>query len=204
MTNLPPRMPRVVGILLSASLSWYGCSPQQFDRTRETISPSRSEVDAASAREKIEGRNSHLEYERAISHIRWIGGSVERDENDPTRPVVTVFLNGPRISDDDLGYVSRFDKLQRLSLLDSHISAAGLGHLRGLAELRWLYLSRSQVTDSELLQLKGLTKIAELGLHRTRISDDGLAIVEGLKGLRILDIGNTSTTRAGSGRTSRD
>lgn len=166
-------------------------------QTRSPLSPRRAGVAATSARKTVAGVGYRSEDEQTIAHIRRIGGSVERDENDPNRPVVTAFLDGPLISDEDLVDLGRFVKLQRLSLLDSHISDAGLDHLMGLAELRWLYLSRTQVTDRGLGQLRGLTKIQELGLHRTRISDDGLAVLGGLKGLRILDIQSTSTTDAG-------
>ena len=125
--------------------------------------------------------DKRLAYDQACAEIRWIGGSVERDENDPKKPAVTILLDGARISDEDLSHVEKLVDLQRLSLRNSQISDAGLEHLRGLHELRWLYLSQTQVTDRGLGQLKELTKIQELGLQGTRLSDEGLGLLAGRK-----------------------
>ena len=163
--------------LLMASLSWFGCSPEHSDSTRNAASSPSPAGIASTEGKSIAEMDKRLAYDQACAEIRWIGGSIERDENDPDRPAVTVLLDGPRISDKDLGHVERLVDLQRLSLRNTNISDAGLQHVRGLYELRWLYLSQTQVTDRGLGHLKELTKIQELGLQGTKVSDEGLGLL---------------------------
>ena len=182
MTELHRRSLVVAGNLLVASLSLFGCSLERSDSTRNAgYSPSAGAVTSADRKSTAE-MDKRLAYDQACAEIRWIGGAVERDENDPQRPAVTVLLDGARISDKDLSHVEKLVDLQRLSLRNSQISDAGLEHLRGLHELGWLYLSQTQVTDRGLDQLKDLSKIQELGLQGTRISDEGLGFLRASKG----------------------
>jgi hypothetical protein len=66
--------------------------------------------------------------EEAIAEIQNMGGTFTRDDNSPSKPVVSVLLLGAQVTD------------------------ARLEHLKGLAHLRRLYLSATKVTDSGLEQ----------------------------------------------------
>src|SRR3954451_11386236 len=122
---MPPRtILLIAGGLVSVSLSGHGCSPGRSDPAGE-----------------VANREDRPEYERAIARIRWAGGSVERDENAPGKPVLTVLLDGPRVTNEDLGHLASLVELQRLSLRETFITDDGLAHLKGLTQLRWLYLA---------------------------------------------------------------
>src|SRR5262249_49181606 len=132
--------------------------------------------------------------ERVIRAIEEWGGTVERDERAPGRPVTAVFLNVPGIDDGDLRHLMAFPNLRRLSLLGTRITDEGLAHLRGLTGLRWLSLGGPRITDEGLAYLEGLTGVEELGLHDTRITDAGLVHLRRMTGLRILDLGGVRIT----------
>src|SRR4051794_6451993 len=55
-------------------------------------------VVATSARKATADGGDRSEHDRAIARILRVGGSVERDEDEPDRPVVAIFLEGPQVS----------------------------------------------------------------------------------------------------------
>ena len=170
---------------------------------------------------------SNAEQAKAIAEIEKLGGSVTRDEKDPGKPVIGVYLTmglrtgTSKVSDDDLAclkgltqlrllwltgtnvtgsglaYLKDLTRLQDLDLRYTPLTDAGLEHLKGLTHLKRLLLVETQVTDAGLEQLKGLTELQELFLWHTNVTDAGLEHLKGLTQLQKLVLTYTKVTDAG-------
>ena len=83
--------------------------------------------------------------------------------------MVSVFLQGPKVTDVGLVHLKELTRLEGLGLHHTQITDAGLVHLKGMNELEWLDLNGTAVTDAGLAHLKDLfwnvrlTKLEELG-----------------------------------------
>lgn len=100
------------------------------------------------------------------------------------------------VSDDELGRLARFYRLERLEVPDAEITDAGLAHLSGLKNLRYLDLSGNPITHAGLAHLRGLRKLEHLDLSRTGITDAGFVHLGALENLQRLDFGFTAATGA--------
>jgi len=70
--------------------------------------------------------------EKAVKAIEALGGRVERDETLPGRPVVSVDLDGTKVTDSDLKVLRELKDLQTLDLSRTQITDAGLKELKEL------------------------------------------------------------------------
>src|SRR5689334_372247 len=93
--------------------------------------------------------------DRAISLVKYLGGKVER-ERSQKQPVVTVILNGTKVTDADLMDLAALRQLQSLELNDTQITDTGLANVADLTNLRELALRSTQITDT------GLSSVAVL------------------------------------------
>jgi hypothetical protein len=83
-----------------------------------------------------------------------LGGQVERDANDPERPVVGIVLQGTPITDEDLENLTTFPQLRRLDLSNTAITDVGLINLLELTQLQSLKLTGTRVTDRGIRNLQ--------------------------------------------------
>lgn len=112
--------------------------------------------------------------------------------------VAHVYLDNPRVTDDDLQHLERLTEVQTLSIDFSRVTDAGLEHLSGLPRLQGLGLTKTGVTDAGLRHLMVLTRLRNLNLNATRITDSGVKeTLKGMSELRRLDLTSTSVTDAG-------
>jgi hypothetical protein len=99
-----------------------------------------------------------------------LGGTVDRAENDPRKPIVGINF-----------------ELKTTSVLD-----AALRYFKGLTDLRDLNLAGNvAVTDAGLVYLKGLTHLQTLNLSGTHITDAGIDHLKSLTNLRTLNLSGT-------------
>ncbi len=92
---------RVIALLLSLAVCLAGCDQKQADPE-----------------------------EKVVNAILKLGGTVERDEKLPGRPVVEVHLEGPKVTDSDLKNLKELKGLQELWLSYTQITDAGLKDLK--------------------------------------------------------------------------
>ncbi len=134
----------------------------------------------------------------AVARIEALGGEVERENDAPTRAIVTVALVGSaQLKDEDLALLKPLAGLRELYLGNTATSDAGLKNVAGLTELRVLGLIGTKVTDAGLKELAGLQKLERLFLENTAITDEGLQEISKLKGLKIVLLRGTKATDAG-------
>ena len=111
-----------------------------------------------------------------------------------------LYLDGLRISDRGITYISGMRQLQVLDLRDTHINGGGFPALNGLVELRDLDLSCSDVTDAGLASLPSLPNLRRLRIAacgNCDISDRSVPSLLRFRELEVLDVGCTAITNAG-------
>ena len=102
--------------------------------------------------------------DKAVKAIQKMGGRIDRDMKAKGKPIVSVVLDGPKVTD------------------------AGLKHLAGLKQLRALTLGGTKVTDKGLKHLAGLKQLRELILSGTKVTGKGKAdLKKALPKLKIID-----------------
>src|SRR5829696_8166995 len=79
--------------------------------------------------------------DKVVAFVTKLGGTVDRDETAPGKPINRVDLSGTKVTD------------------------AGLKELAPLKNLTVLYLDYTQVTDAGLKELAPLTKLTTLNLR---------------------------------------
>jgi hypothetical protein len=80
---------------------------------------------------------------RIAAEIQRLGGRVDRDEDRPGKPIVTIDLKGRDLDDSGLAAFSGYTDLRELNLRGTLITDAGLVHLQGLRSLELLDLTIS-------------------------------------------------------------
>src|SRR5712691_5751325 len=81
----------------------------------------------------------------AAAEIVKLGGKFEIDRNSPGKPVVTVELRNPKVTDDNLKHLEKLTGLRSLTL--GYITDAGMEHLRDLTQLQSLTIFSARITD---------------------------------------------------------
>jgi len=99
---------------------------------------------------------------KAIAEIKKLGGKVTVDEKSP---VISVELEGTRVSDANLASLKGLTQLQSLELKNTDVTDAGLAIVKGLTHLQSLDLTTSKVTDAGLANLCELTTLQTLNLY---------------------------------------
>ncbi len=115
----------------------------------------------------------------------------------PLRKLEVLHLEETQVTDEGLGVLESFDRLESLTLGGPKITDAGLAHLKSLQRLEDLSLIETNITDAGLSSLENLNKLRSLDLGATRVGDAGLVHLKGLKNLSDLHLGGTNVTDAG-------
>ncbi len=100
--------------------------------------------------------------ERALAHVKQLGGKVQLDENRHDRPVIKVDLHDCPAGDGDLSDLSAFPQLQYLNLTRTGVTDDGLKQLAALTHLRGLALSGRAAGGDGLHHLSGMLALREL------------------------------------------
>lgn len=135
-------------------------------------------------------------------------GTVIKPQAYPERKFVSVFgggslnqegyfLNGTRITDEELANLRGLHCLQSMNLGSSEITDSGLKHVKGLVQLRALCLSSKKITDVGLENLRGLDQLESLSLESPSITDAGLKHLGVLTHLRDLRLEDSAVTGPG-------
>jgi Leucine Rich repeat len=120
-----------------------------------------------------------VEQDQVIAEIERLGGSIERDENDPANPVVGVQLSGIHATDRALKHIGRLANLRTIDLAFSLVTDTALVYLRGLAYLQKLDLTNALITDAGLRHLERRSGLLWLNLSSTDVTDTGLGRLVG-------------------------
>lgn len=106
--------------------------------------------------------------------------------------VIAIDLSRSWVGDTDLAYLEGLDRLERLSLAQTHVSDHALEIVAALPSLRELDLFFCEhITDSGASRLRRAAKLERLNVRGTKISDSGVKFLTDLESLRSLDIGIT-------------
>jgi Leucine-rich repeat (LRR) protein len=124
--------------------------------------------------------------DRAVEAVTKLGGEIIRNDKDPDRPVVKVYLSDTQVTDAELKVLSALKKLQTLDLGGTKVTDAGCKELTALKSLRDLALDGTQVTDVGLKELTALKGLVSLYLNKTQVTDAGLKELATLKDLQAL------------------
>ena len=68
--------------------------------------------------------------DKAVAFVKKLGGSVDRDEKAPGKPVVEVFLSNTKVTDAGLKELAALKSLTDLNLSNTKVTDAGLKELQ--------------------------------------------------------------------------
>jgi internalin A len=138
------------------------------------------------------------EDEAAKAVVRW-GGSVTRDEDGDTRPVIAIDLGRSQVvTDAELGQLGHLRSLRMLDLDNtSKISDAGMKALKEVKSLRSLRLWGVPISDAGLKDLRELPSLRELDLTNTSVTDAGVKTLRDLPRLETLRLAGSMVTDEG-------
>jgi Leucine-rich repeat (LRR) protein len=147
----------------------------------------------------IEPRRRRAEQECAIAALERLDALIGARPfycviNSARRPVLSICLTNPDITDADLAPLASLTELETLALSSTKITNAGLAHLEGLTSLTELDLVETNVTDAGLFRLRGMVKLRSLNLAATKIRGRGLVDLGRLANLRSLSLLHTRVT----------
>jgi hypothetical protein len=133
----------------------------------------------------------------AIKALKKAGATFLFVDNNPQKPVRSLYLPGNKVTDADLKLLKAFPQLQVLKLdAASKITDAGLKEVASLKHLQDLGLGSTQVTDAGLKHLAGLKQLKALNLNFTKVTDAGLEDLASLGRLELLGLSFTTVSPA--------
>lgn len=109
---------------------------------------------------------------RSLDEALHVAGYVKWSDQ---RGIVSLDLNGTRLSVDGIAKVERLQQLEWLFLNDTQISDAALERLGSLQGLTLLDLRNTAVTDAGLIYLRRLPKLRTVHLEGTQVTREGVA-----------------------------
>jgi hypothetical protein len=150
-------------------------------------------------------------HQNAIDQIEQLGGRVVTTHGGPGwirqvargrsvpgfEQATVVNLSRTPVQDEDLRFLHRLNRVERLNLSDTPIADAGLVHVGKLPHLKALDLSRTGIAGEGLRHLSGLSHLEYLYLNGTGVSDDDLRHLHGLTNLILLTVEETNVSEAG-------
>jgi hypothetical protein len=122
---------------------------------------------------------------------------VTREEASKPELVRLVDLSNTRVTEADLGRLTRFKNLQELYLRNVPVSNGMLKRLKEFKRLRSLELGATGVTNEGLKEIAGLSELRHLSLRGTKVTGASLKDLVGLKNLSTLDLSQTGVTDEG-------
>ena len=138
--------------------------------------------------------------DQIIAQVERLGGKVDLDETQPSKPIVKIDLHATKVTDAELMFLAKSkNALRQLRYLDlrlTHIGDSGAANLKDLTSLETLNLFRTQVGDEGLGYLKKLTELQTLLIGGTKVTDAGLANLKSMKKLKKLSLFQTQVTDA--------
>src|SRR5262249_14953626 len=126
------------------------------------------------------GQEDHDDLRRATEAVEALNGKIERDEDDPSTPVIKVDLAFTPASDSTIKYIKIFNKLKYLNIGGTDITDAGIEHIDLFKML--------EVLDFGATQFKGFDG-EFLYYCESSITDNGFKNVCNLNKLKCLYIG---------------
>ena len=108
-----------------------------------------------------------------------------------------TYYGRSNVTDEWMGILVNFPRLERLNLHNAHITADGLKQLASLSSLRELTLSGTKVTDRAIEELAPLRSLQSLDLEGTHVTDASMKILAKHPSLQELVLTNTHVTDAG-------
>ena len=125
-------------------------------------------------------------------------GSVERDDDQPGKPIVGVDIgSSDELTDADLKVVAQVKSIKYLSVHKTKVTDAGLKELASLTAMTHLHLDGTKVTDAGLKHLAPFQKLTELHLSKTKVTDESFKELVALKSLETVFLSDTKVTDAG-------
>jgi hypothetical protein len=135
----------------------------------------------------------------AIKALDQKGATFLHVDNNPQKPVRSIYLPGKKVTDADLKHLKVFSQLRILKLdAATNITDAGLKELVSLKQLQELGLGSTQVTDAGLKHLAALKNLKVLNLNFTRVSDTGIQQLTLLPQLESVAVSFTGVTPKGA------
>jgi hypothetical protein len=187
----------VVLVVLAAGLAAFGAVFLRLGRDEGGTGGTTEGKDADLTVREEPAPPADPSLEQAIEAVRKVGGKVTRVEQAPGAPVVAVYLNDTKATDDDLRVLAAFKQLKTLDLGHTPITNAGLQRVAGLAELKVLIAPGIKATDDGMKYVGELKDLETLNLKFTPVGDAGLGHLAGLTRLHTLDLSGRKVTDAG-------
>ncbi len=120
----------------------------------------------------------NLDEFKTIEKIELLGGSIERDETLPDRPVIGIrFSTKSRFNDKYVYLLKKFENLKTLDLIDATMTDIGINTLGQLTSLNELQLSGPEITDQSVNELCKLVNLSQLTLCGTEMTSAGQKIL---------------------------
>lgn len=131
--------------------------------------------------------------DEAIEKLQKFG----RVGSQPDSPGIWVELKGRRVTDSILDLLGMLTDVNRLTLTDTRVTAAGLAKLQRLLELRVLIVDGADLIDQDLVEITRLKSLECLALLDTRVDGTGLGCLKALPRLDTLYIEGPIHTASG-------
>ena len=112
---------------------------------------------------------------------------------------LTIF-QAPRVTDEGLKVLSKFDGLKALTLRDVPANCAALAKLSHPEKIRSLNLAQSGITDEQTALLTKMTGIEKLILNETALTDASVDVLRELKTLKHFEATQTQLSPDGVAR----
>jgi hypothetical protein len=112
--------------------------------------------------------------QRAVAAIEQLGGSVDRWEPTPGKPVTDVVFHRP-VRDEHLPLAGAFPTLRSVAVCQGQVTDAGMARLAALPGLEVLTVEHSPVTDAGLVHLGRMPRLRFVRLVDTAVTDAGVA-----------------------------
>jgi internalin A len=121
------------------------------------------------------------------------------DELKGLRNLKCLSLSRTLITDAGLSKLTGFEDLSELYLAQTDITDVGMRTIGKIKTLECLSLANTRITDVGLRDMEGLSSLRDLTLCNCKgITDASIDNLASLKGLRLIELNDTSLTRQGA------
>jgi hypothetical protein len=186
--------------IASIGLSWCAVKIQEADRQRKAVETIRASGGWVTYEDGLlSSRLGKMFGEDYFAHIEGVKvlGEADLECLKDLPRLHKVNLDGARVSNEALRHLEGLNRLQWLSLANTHVGDEGLEHIKDLIELRDVKLNNTKVTDAGLGKLVGLRRLWRLELDDTQVTDNGLDHLKEMHSLSHLRVARTHITVEG-------
>lgn len=109
------------------------------------------------------------------TELRVNGKPINRVEKDDQGNIIHLWLDGMRLTSEDVRAIATIASLQRLSLRRTNVADGDLEHLQNLKSLKSLVLTGTEISDDAIPSVARIPSLRSLCLGDVRISPEAIS-----------------------------